>query len=98
MDADARLATLGGHSMSLTSTEFGMLLSLARAAGRVRTREQLLLENADRDFDVFDRSIDMHISSLRRKLGDDPKAPRYIETVRGVGYRMRRPTHETLPE
>ena len=57
----------------------------------MKTREQLLLEVADRDFEVFDRSIDVHISSLRKKLGDDPKSPRYIETVRSAGYRMKKP-------
>jgi DNA-binding response OmpR family regulator len=71
--------------------EFDLLLSLARAAGRVKTREQLLLEIADRDFEAFDRSIDVHISSLRRKLGDDAKAPQWITTVRGAGYLMRKP-------
>jgi len=76
----------------LTPVEYEILLSLARSAGRVKTREQLLLEVADRDFEVFDRSIDVHVSSLRKKLGDDPKSPRYIETVRSVGYRMKKPT------
>ena len=57
----------------------------------MKTREQLLLEVADRNFDVFDRSIDVHISSVRRKLGDDPKTPRFIVTVRNVGYMMRKP-------
>jgi DNA-binding response OmpR family regulator len=50
----------------------------------------LLLEVADRNFDVFDRSIDVHISSLRKKLGDDPKMPRFIVTVRSAGYMMRK--------
>jgi DNA-binding response OmpR family regulator len=71
--------------------EYDLLLALARAPGRVKTREQLLLEAAERDFEAFDRSIDVHVSSLRRKLGDDSRAPRFIETVRGVGYKMRRP-------
>jgi len=56
----------------------------------VKTREQLLLEVADRDFEAFDRSVDVHISSLRKKLGDDPKSPRYIESIRSVGYRMKK--------
>jgi DNA-binding response OmpR family regulator len=67
--------------------EFDLLLALIDAPGRVRSREQLLLAAADRDFEAFDRSIDVHVSSLRKKLGDDPKAPRYIETIRGIGYR-----------
>jgi DNA-binding response OmpR family regulator len=49
---------------------------------------------ADRDFEGFDRSIDVHISSLRKKLGDDAKAPRFIETIRGVGYTLRKPESE----
>ncbi|HEY1754460.1 MAG TPA: response regulator transcription factor [Bryobacteraceae bacterium] len=91
VDPDAHLATLAGEPIVLTRQEFDLLLSLARSSGRVKTREQLLVEVADRDFEVFDRSIDVHIASLRKKLGDDAKAPRWIETVRGVGYTMKRP-------
>jgi DNA-binding response OmpR family regulator len=90
VDPEARSATLAGEPLVLTRQEFDLLLSLARSSGRVKTREQLLLEVADRDFEVFDRSIDVHIASLRKKLGDDAKAPRWIETVRGVGYTMKR--------
>ncbi len=91
VDPEAHVATLAGEPIALTRQEFDLLLSLARSSGRVKTREQLLLEVADRDFEVFDRSIDVHIASLRKKLGDDAKAPRWIETVRGVGYTMKRP-------
>jgi len=63
--------------LQLTPAEFGLLLSLAKAHGRVKTREQLIEEVADREWDVFDRAIDMHISTLRKKLGDDPKEPRF---------------------
>src|SRR5580698_3297055 len=91
VDPEAHSATLAGEPLILTRQEFDLLLSLARSSGRVKTREQLLLEVADRDFEVFDRSIDVHISSLRKKLGDDARAPRWIETVRGVGYTMKRP-------
>ncbi len=86
----ARAASLAGQTLQFTTVEFDLLLSLAKAAGRVKTREQLLLEVADRNFDVFDRSIDVHISSVRRKLGDDPKSPRFIVTIRNVGYMMRK--------
>ena len=51
-------------------------------------------EVADRDFEVFDRSVDVHVSALRKKLGDDPKNPRYIRTIRGVGYQMINPDWE----
>jgi DNA-binding response OmpR family regulator len=91
IDPESRVALLGTHSLTLTAVEFDLLLSLARACGRVKTRERLLLEVAERDFEVFDRSIDVHISSLRRKLGDDPKAPHFIQTIRGVGYMMLKP-------
>ncbi len=91
IDAETRTATLREAPLALTAIEFDLLLALAGAAGRVRTREQLLMETADRDFEAFDRSIDVHISSLRRKLGDDPRAPRFIETVRSAGYRMLKP-------
>ncbi len=63
---------------------------LARAGPR-QDAGAALLEVAERDFEAFDRSIDVHISSLRRKLGDDPKTPRFIQTIRGVGYMMLKP-------
>lgn len=88
MDPSTHSAALRRQPLSLTPIEYDMLLALARSAGRVKSREQLLLEIADRDFESFDRSIDVHISALRKKLGDDSKSPRFIETVRGAGYRM----------
>jgi two-component system response regulator CpxR len=57
----------------------------------VKTRESLIEEVSERRFDVFDRSIDVHVSSLRKKLGDDPKEPRLIHTIRGIGYSLREP-------
>lgn len=69
IDQESRVASLDGSPLQLTAVEFDLLLSLAKAAGRVKTREQLLLEVADRNFDVFDRSIDVHISSLRKNWG-----------------------------
>ena len=86
----SRTAALGDAPLRLTSLEFDLLLSLARARGRVRSREQILEDVAGRDYDVFDRSIDVHVSALRQKLGDDPKAPTFIETVRSVGYMMKK--------
>jgi len=86
IDPSAYRATLAGKPLDLTRLEFSLLESLARSAGHVRTRESLLLEVGDRDGESFERSIDVHISSLRRTLGDDPWSPRWIETVRGVGY------------
>ena len=91
LNLDTRECTLAAQPIALTTVEFDLLFALARAVGRVKTRERLLLETAERDFEAFDRSIDVHISSIRRKLGDDPKTPRYIQTIRGVGYRMPKP-------
>jgi DNA-binding response OmpR family regulator len=94
IDPEARLVTVAGAPVALTTIEFDLLLTLARAAGRVKSREQLLLEVAERNFDVFDRSIDVHISSIRKKMGDDPKVPRFIVTIRSAGYMLRRPATE----
>jgi DNA-binding response OmpR family regulator len=94
IDPEARLVTLRGETVLLTAIEFDLLLALARSAGRVKSREQLLLEVAERNFDVFDRSIDVHISSIRKKLGDDPKIPQFIVTIRSAGYMLRRPPVE----
>ena len=92
INSETHTAVLGDEVLTLTPAEFGLLYSLAKAHGRVKTREQLIEEVADREWDVFDRAIDMHISTLRKKLGDDPKEPRFIKTVRGVGYML------TVPE
>ncbi len=86
INLDAREVDLAGETLELTPLEFELLADLMKARGRVRSREQLLDSVADRNYDVFDRSIDVHISSLRRKLKDDAKTPRYIRTVRSVGY------------
>jgi DNA-binding response OmpR family regulator len=84
----ARAAFLGGSTLALTPVEYELLLSLARASGRVKTRDQLLEEIRERNYEVFDRSIDVHISALRRKLGDDAKNPRFIRTFRSAGYML----------
>ena len=84
----AHQASLKGEPLALTAGEFEILLSLARTKGCVKTRDELMEEILDREWQVADRSLDVHISNLRRKLGDDPKEPNYIRTVRGVGYMM----------
>jgi len=66
--------------------EFDLLATLVKAKGRVKTREQLLDSLRDREWEVFDRSIDVHVAALRKKLGDDAHAPRFIRTVRAAGY------------
>lgn len=84
----SRTAVLEDQALTLTPVEFDLLFSLAKAVGRVRTRENLLEEIRERNYEVFDRSIDVHISALRKKLGDDPKTPRFIRTVRAAGYSL----------
>ena len=84
----ARTAVLHDAPLLLTPVEFDLLVALARGVGRVRTRERLLEEIRAREYEVFDRSIDVHISTLRRKLGDNPKEPSFIRTVRAAGYMM----------
>src|SRR5204863_4462990 len=91
INIDARAAVLDAKPLTLTPVEFDLLASLAKAKGRVKTREALLDEIRDRNYDVFDRSIDVHISSLRKKLGDDPKEARFIRTVRSAGYMLLNP-------
>jgi two-component system response regulator CpxR len=90
IDTAARTAKLKDEVLSLTSFEFDLLHALACSAGRIRSRDQLLQEIASRPQSVFDRSIDVHISSLRRKLQDDPRDPDFIVTIRNTGYMMRR--------
>ncbi len=93
VNEESHVAKLAGEVLDLTALEFAILASLLKAKGRVKTRESLLEEVSDRRFDVFDRSIDVHVSQLRRKLGDDAKQPRFIRTIRGVGYKL----EETMP-
>ncbi len=82
----SRTVALQGRPLELTAVEFDLLLALAKSAGRVLSRDRLLDAASGRSYEVFDRSIDVHVSCLRRKLGDDPKNPRFIRTVRAAGY------------
>ena len=86
IDFEAREVTVAGRRQALTAYEFELLAALARAAGRVLSREQLLDALKGATYETFDRSIDVHISKLRGKLEPNPKQPRYIKTVRGAGY------------
>ena len=86
IDHASRSASLDGEELALTPIEFDLLSALAKAPGRVLTRDHLLDAAAGRDYEVFDRSIDVHISSLRKKLGDNPRDSKFIKTVRSAGY------------
>ena len=88
MELDKHLATQGGDPLELTVKEFELLRMLLENAGRVVRREQLIREVWDTNWFGSTKTLDVHVSALRKKLGDDPAAPRYIHTVRGVGFRF----------
>ena len=86
VDPGAMRATLDGRTCDLTSHQFQLLLVLARAAGRVLSREALMDALRGEALEAFDRSIDVHVSRIRAAIEDDPRHPRRIITVRGAGY------------
>ena len=86
VDVGARSVRLEGEDVELTGLELDILVALMRRAGRVVPRDALLSEAGRDDVVVGERTVDVHISHLRKKLGDDPRAPARIRTVRGVGY------------
>jgi two-component system alkaline phosphatase synthesis response regulator PhoP len=88
LDTAALTATVASEPVDLTPTEFHLLATLARQPGRIFSREQLLEAVHGVVFDGYDRSVDSHIKNLRRKIEPDPRKPRYIHTVYGVGYRF----------
>ena len=86
IDRDARTVTVGGQVAELTSYQFDLLVALAERAGRVLTRDQIMEAVRGRELEAFDRSIDVHMGRIRAAIEVDPKAPKRILTVRGVGY------------
>ena len=86
IDVASMRATLDGRDLALTTYEFLLLRILVERAGRVLTREQLVDFVRGSADEAFERSIDVHVSHLRQKLGDDPRSPALLKTVRGVGY------------
>ncbi len=86
VDPARREATVDGQPLDLTTTEFDILRVLVAAAGRVVPRDRLMELARGEEWAAYDRSVDVHISHLRRKLGDDPRKPERIKTIRGVGY------------
>jgi DNA-binding response OmpR family regulator len=89
VDAKRHEVVVDDRPVSLTVIEFDLLAALAREPGVVLTREQMLDRVWGHDFVGDDHLLDVHIAKLRRKLGDDPAQPRFVETVRGVGFRLR---------
>lgn len=91
VDVAARRVRLGGEELTLARKEFDLLAELVRHAGRVVTREDLMARVWDENWFGSTKTLDVHIRWLRQKLGDDPTAPRYLHTVRGVGFRFTAP-------
>jgi DNA-binding response OmpR family regulator len=90
LDVATREVRVSDRPVELTGIEFDILVALARRAGRVVPRDALLTEAGRGDVTVGERTVDVHISHLRQKLGDDPRSPKKIKTVRGVGYVLAR--------
>lgn len=88
LDGDARTVYVDGREINLTGAELDILRALVERAGRVVPRERLMELARGSEFSAFDRAIDVHISNIRKKLGESPSAPRWIRTVRGVGYQV----------
>jgi len=88
IDLEGHQVIEGGQMLDLTPTEFALLVTLANQPGRVFSRLQLLEAAQGNAYEGYERSIDAHIKNLRSKLGDDPKTPKYLETVFGIGYRF----------
>ncbi|WP_438479955.1 response regulator transcription factor [Oleiharenicola lentus] len=86
IDLAGHRVTHAGQPLELTAAEFAVLVSLIKSTGTVLTRAELVERARSREFELFDRSIDVHIFALRKKLGDAAENPRYIRTVRGAGY------------
>ena len=98
VDVPGRTVTVAGKPVDLTGIEFDVLVALARRAGRVVARDALLSEAGRGDVIVGERTVDVHVSHLRQKLGDDPRSPRLIKTVRGVGYVLAREPEGEAPK
>jgi two-component system response regulator CpxR len=95
IDNNTRGVRRGGESVELTGVEYDLLERLLRRAGQIATREELVKEVLGRELSPFDRSIDMHVSNLRKKLGHQINGRERIKTIRGVGYIYAAPTNRS---
>ena len=93
LDLGSHQATVAGKPVNLTPMEFNLLAALARTPGRALTRLQLLELSQESAYDGYERTVDVHIRNLRSKIEPDPKEPRYILTVFGIGYKLQEPGH-----
>lgn len=88
IDVSGHKAYLDGEELDLTASEFKLLVTISRYPGRVYSRMELVEKVLGYDFEGYERTVDSHVKNLRAKIHDDPKDPRYIWTVHGVGYRF----------
>jgi DNA-binding response OmpR family regulator len=88
LDVPRMRVAVDGREVALTASEFELLATLARQPGRVFTRSQLLDSIHGQALEAYERAIDAHVKNIRRKLEPDPRRPRYLQTVYGVGYRL----------
>jgi two-component system response regulator RegX3 len=98
VDTASRRARLDDEELELSRKEFDLLAELARNADSVVTREELMTRVWDENWFGSTKTLDVHVGWLRRKLGDDPAAPRYLHTVRGVGFRLSAPDEGAVAE
>ena len=84
--------TVAGEEVELTASEFKLLTTLSRYPGRVYSRMELVEKVLGYDFEGYERTIDSHVKNLRAKIGDDPRDPKWLYTVHGIGYRFEDPT------
>lgn len=88
IDRERRETTVDGAQVELTRTEFDLLVTLASRPGRAWSRYELVARVQGHDYEGYDRTVDAHVKNLRRKLGDEPRRPTFVQTVPGVGYKF----------
>ena len=98
IDVPGHKVTVNDEEIDLTASEFKLLTTLSRYPGRVYSRMELVEKVLGYDFEGYERTIDSHVKNLRAKLGDDPRNPKWLYTVHGVGYRFEVPSHDLQAE
>ena len=91
IDVSGHKVLVNNEEIDLTASEFKLLTTLSRYPGRVYSRMELVEKVLGYDFEGYERTIDSHVKNLRAKIGDNPRSPKWLHTVHGVGYRFRIP-------
>ncbi|MBS6940093.1 MAG: response regulator transcription factor, partial [Slackia piriformis] len=95
IDVSGHKVLVNDEEVDLTASEFKLLTTLSRYPGRVYSRMELVEKVLGYDFEGYERTIDSHVKNLRAKIGDNPRSPKWLHTVHGVGYRFEDPTKQT---